>query len=242
MVFASMLFVFLFLVANLASQIALRNPRGKNIAMLVFSLVFYAWSGPRYLLLLMGMVLICWLGALLVESTGRPKLWLGVTVGLCLGILGVFKYTGFFLQNLQNVFGVPEVIPAIALPIGISFYTFQLISYVVDVYRGEVQAQQKYWVLLLYASLFHQCIAGPIVRYQDIHRDILQRRTTPAEISRGISRFTVGLAKKAILANGCAVVADGFFDVGVEELAALPAAGILLGAFAFTLQIGRAHV
>ncbi len=237
MVFASMLFVFLFLVANLASQIALRNPRGKNIAMLVFSLVFYAWSGPRYLLLLMGMVLICWLGALLVESTGRPKLWLGVTVGLCLGILGVFKYTGFFLQNLQNVFGVPEVIPAIALPIGISFYTFQLISYVVDVYRGEVQAQQKYWVLLLYASLFHQCIAGPIVRYQDIHRDILQRRTTPAEISRGISRFTVGLAKKAILANGCAVVADGFFDVGVEELAALPAAGILLGAFAFTLQI-----
>ena len=93
MVFASMLFVFLFLVANLASQIALRNPRGKNIAMLVFSLVFYAWSGPRYLLLLMGMVLICWLGALLVESTGRPKLWLGVTVGLCLAIINLLGAT-----------------------------------------------------------------------------------------------------------------------------------------------------
>ena len=237
MVFASMLFVFLFLAANLVSQLALKRPQAKNIAMLVFSLVFYAWSGPRYLLLMMAMVFLCWLGARMVESTERPKFWLVLTVALCLGILGVFKYTGFFLQNIQSLFGVPEVIPAIALPIGISFYTFQLISYVVDVYRREVPAQRKYWVLLLYASLFHQCIAGPIVRYQDIHRDILRRRTKPAEVSQGITRFTVGLAKKAILANGCAVVADHFFDLGAEELAAVPAAGILLGAFAFTLQI-----
>ena len=232
-----MLFVFLFLAANLVSQLALKRPQAKNIAMLVFSLVFYAWSGPRYLLLMMAMVFLCWLGARMVESTERPKFWLVLTVALCLGILGVFKYTGFFLQNIQSLFGVPEVIPAIALPIGISFYTFQLISYVVDVYRREVPAQKKYWVLLLYASLFHQCIAGPIVRYQDIHRDILRRRTKPAEVSQGITRFTVGLAKKAILANGCAVVADHFFDLGAEELAAVPAAGILLGAFAFTLQI-----
>lgn len=237
MVFASMLFVTLFLTANLLSQILITNVKAKNIVMLAFSLVFYAWSGPRYLLLLLAMVLICWLGALLVESTGSPKLWLVITVALCLGILGVFKYTGFFLSNIQGIFGVPSVIPEIVLPIGISFYTFQLISYVVDVYRKEVRAQQKYWMLLLYASLFHQCIAGPIVRYQDIHRDILRRRAAPAEISRGISRFTVGLAKKAILANGCAVVADSFFDLGVDELAAVPAAGILLGAFAYTLQI-----
>ena len=240
MVFASMLFVFFFLTANLISQLVLKTAKAKNIAMLVFSLIFYSWSGPRYLFLLLAMVAICWAGARRIqagEEQKERKVTLIITVALCLAILGVFKYTGFFLLNLQLLFGVPEVIPNIVLPIGISFYTFQLISYVVDVYRGEVAAQEKYWVLLLYASLFHQCIAGPIVRYQDINDDIIRRRVTPAEISRGISRFTVGLAKKAILANGCAVIADRFFEVGPQELTAVPALGILLAAFAFTLQI-----
>ena len=240
MVFASMLFVFFFLTANLISQLVLKTARGKNIAMLVFSLIFYSWSGPRYLFLLLGMVLICWLGALGIQrSRGKRerKRYLILTVALCLVILGIFKYTGFFLGTFQSLFGVPETIPTIVLPIGISFYTFQLISYVVDVYRRQVRAQEKYWVLLLYASLFHQCIAGPIVRYQDIRQDIIRRRATLGEISRGISRFTVGLAKKAILANGCAAIADAFFEVGPEELAAVPALGILLAAFAFTLQI-----
>ncbi|MCF0121499.1 MAG: MBOAT family protein, partial [Oscillospiraceae bacterium] len=134
-------------------------------------------------------------------------------------------------------FGAPKIIPEIVLPIGISFYTFQLISYVIDVYRGEVRAQKKYWLLLLYASLFHQCIAGPIVRYQDVNEDIVKRKVTTAEISRGISRFTIGLAKKAILANGCAAIADSFFNVSADKLAAVPAMGILLAAFSFTLQI-----
>lgn len=240
MVFASMLFVFLFLTANLVSQIALKSTRAKNIAMLAFSLVFYSWSGPRYLFLLLGMVFICWIGGLLIQSAREKsprRRALILTVTLCLLILGIFKYTGFFLSNVQAIFGVPQVIPSIVLPIGISFYTFQLISYVVDVYRGEVKAQEKYWMLLLYASLFHQCIAGPIVRYQDIQNDILTRKATPTEISRGITRFTVGLAKKAILANGCAAVADAFLVMNAQELAAVPAMGILLGAFAFTLQI-----
>ena len=240
MVFASMLFVFCFLTANLISQLVLKTAKAKNIAMLVFSMIFYSWSGPRYLFLLLAMVFICWVGALRIQrSPGKKerKRYLVITIALCLAILGFFKYTGFFLSNFQAIFGVPEVIPTIVLPIGISFYTFQLISYVVDVYRREVPAQKKYWVLLLYASLFHQCIAGPIVRYQDINQDIRRRKATPAEISRGISRFTVGLAKKAILANGCAAIADTFFDVGAEELAAVPALGILLAAFAFALQI-----
>ena len=240
MVFASMLFVFFFLTANLISQIVLTTPKAKNIAMLVFSIIFYSWGGPRYLFLLLAMVAICWVGALQVQKRqdGRErKIALIITIGLCLVILGIFKYTGFFCATFQGIFGVPENIPNIVLPIGISFYTFQLISYVVDVYRKEVAAQKKYWVLLLYASLFHQCIAGPIVRYQDIHQDIIRRRATPAEIGRGVSRFTVGLAKKAILANGCAAVADTFFEVGAAELAAVPALGILLAAFAFTLQI-----
>lgn len=240
MVFSSMLFVFVFLTANLISQVVLKTVKSKNIAMLVFSLVFYSWSGPKYLFLLLGMVLICYVGALLVERAGEQqikKLCMIVTVALCLLILGIFKYTGFLLGNVQSIFGVPKVVPQIVLPIGISFYTFQLLSYVVDVYRQEVPAQKKYWVLLLYASLFHQCIAGPIVRYQDVCDDIASRKTTIQEISSGISRFAIGLAKKAILANGCAVIADGFFAVSSQELAALPVLGVMLGALAYMLQI-----
>ena len=240
MVFSSMLFVFLFLTLNLLSQIYFQDVKKKNIAMLVFSLVFYSWSGPRYLILLAGMTFICWLGALLISSTPIGKVqkrFMIITVALCLIILGVFKYTGFFLTNIQGIFGVPKVIPQIVLPIGISFYTFQLISYVVDVYRGEVRPQRKYWMLLLYASLFHQCIAGPIVRYQDVAEDIRKRKVNLNEISAGISRFTVGLAKKAVLANGCAAVADSLLSTNVTELAAMPALGIFLGGAAFTLQI-----
>ncbi|MBR2716786.1 MAG: MBOAT family protein [Oscillospiraceae bacterium] len=238
MVFSSLLFVFPFLTANLLSQILIKSPRKKNIAMLIFSLIFYSWSGPRYLILLVGMSFICYVGAQLIEASERhQRLCMWVTVLLCLVILGIFKYTGFFLTNIQGIFGVPEVIPRIVLPIGISFYTFQLISYVVDVYRGEVEAQKKYWMLLLYASLFHQCIAGPIVRYQDIRDDIVSRRTTQREISEGISRFAAGLAKKAILANGCAAVADSLLAAGESELASLPSLGVFFGACAYTLQI-----
>ena len=191
MVFSSMLFVFLFLTLNLLSQIYLQDIKKKNIAMLVFSLVFYSWSGPRYLILLVGMTFICWMGALLISSTPIGKVqkrYMIITVAMCLVILGIFKYTGFFLTNFQGIFGVPKVIPQIVLPIGISFYTFQLISYVVDVYRGEVKPQRKYWMLLLYSSLFHQCIAGPIVRYQDVAEDIRRRKVSLDEISAGISR------------------------------------------------------
>ncbi len=235
-----MLFVFAFLPANLLSQALLKSPRAKNIAMLVFSLVFYSWAGPRYLLLLAGMSLICWAGALIIERAdpdGMGPFWLTLTVGLCLAILCIFKYLGFILQNIKDIFGVPELIPAIALPIGISFYTFQLISYVVDVYRGEVEAQRSYWMVLLYASLFHQCIAGPIVRYKDVREDLLWRRTKPTEVSEGVSRFAVGLAKKAVLANGCAAIADQLLLTDAGAMASVPAMGVLLGAVVFTMQI-----
>ena len=240
MVFSSMLFVFFFLTANLISQFVLKTPRSKNIAMLVFSLIFYSWSGPRYLILLAGMVFVCWLGALLIaQAPGKKtrKRYMIVTVAICLGLLGFFKYTGFLCGNLNALIGVPKTIPNIILPVGISFYTFQLISYVVDVYRGEVKPQAKYWMLLLYASLFHQCIAGPIVRYQDVNEDIVRRRASLTEISQGISRFCIGLAKKAILANGCAVIADSLITVSSAELAAVPALGIIIGGIVYSLQI-----
>ncbi len=206
--------------------------------MLGFSLIFYAWAGIRYLPLLLGMTFICWFFALRIAGTQeikRRKLSLGIGVALCLLILGIFKYLTFILGEIQIFTGVPEVIPEIVLPIGISFYTFQLISYVVDVYRGDTQPQRKDWLLLLYSSLFHQCIAGPIVRYRDIADDINSRKTKPSEISVGITRFAVGLAKKAVLANGCAAIADKFF--AADTVGTASACGIWLGALCYMLQI-----
>ena len=238
MVFSSMLFVFVFLTLNLLSQVLIKDVTGKNIAMLAFSLVFYSWAGPKYLVLLVGMALICWAGAVAIERfPERKKAVLIATIIVSLAILGVFKYTGFFLTTFKALFDVPKVIPEIALPIGISFYTFQLISYVVDVFKGEVNAQKKYWIVLLYASLFHQCVAGPIIRYADIESDLLLRRTSTDDISKGISRFTIGLAKKAVLANGCAAIADSMLVFDHNELSHMPATGILLGVIAYTLQI-----
>ena len=166
MIFASLLFVFVFFTANILSQILIPSTKWKNIAMLLFSLFFYAWTGLRCLLIMLTMVLICKVGAVAIEEAGlqdkSKKFPLTLTIAACLGILGFFKYTGFFVSSVVNVTGAELTIPEIVLPIGISFYTFQLISYVVDVYRGEVEAQRSYWKLLLYACLFHQCIAGPI--------------------------------------------------------------------------------
>ena len=238
MVFASLVFVFLFFIANIITQALVPSMRAKNIVMLSFSLFFYAWAGVRYVFLLLGMTLICWFAARMISRTderGKKKLWMILGVALALAILGFFKYTGFFLRNLQLLTGFPQVIPEIVLPIGISFYTFQLISYVVDVYRGDAEAQQKYWLLLLYASLFHQCIAGPIVRYRDVNEDILNRRVKPAELSTGITRFAVGLAKKAVLANGCAAVADAL--LASQTLGQTSVLGVWLGMLGYMLQI-----
>ena len=238
MVFSSLLFVFLFLTLNLVSQAALRGVRQKNIAMLIFSLVFFSWAGPRYVALLLLDTALCWLFALRIEKNLRTKKRsLVLCTALLLAVLAVFKYTGFLLGNLQSLTGWPEVIPEIVLPIGISFYTFQLISYVADVYRGEVPAQKKYWMLLLYASLFHQCIAGPIVRYRDVAADLERRQVDSAEVSRGVSRFTVGLAKKAVLANSVAALADRWLPLTAEGLSAIPTAGLWLGGFCYMLQI-----
>ena len=161
MVFSSLIFLFLFLVLNLTIYLFVKD-KYKNIVLLVFSLIFYAWGGPKYLLLLVGETFASWFFALRIEKTendrGR-KLYMAGECVVLLGLLGYFKYAVFFLENFQMLFGVPEVIPNIVLPIGISFYTFQLLSYVVDVYRGEIHAQPAFWKLLLYSSLFHQCIA-----------------------------------------------------------------------------------
>ncbi len=194
-------------------------------------------GGPPLLLLLLGMTFVCYLGGLLIETkAAHKKLWLTLTLCISLGLLAFFKYTGFFLSNFQLIFGVPETIPGITLPIGISFYTFQLISYVIDVYRKEVAAQRKYWLLLLYASLFHQCIAGPIIRYSDVNEELINRTATREDMAHGITRFAAGLAKKAVLANGCAMLVSNLVEKPTD-LTRVSGAAILLAAVAYMLEI-----
>ena len=239
MVFSSLIFLFLFLVLNLTIYLCVKD-KYKNIVLLVFSLIFYAWGGPKYLLLLVGETFASWFFALRIEKTendrGR-KLYMAGECVVLLGLLGYFKYAVFFLENFQMLFGVPEVIPNIVLPIGISFYTFQLLSYVVDVYRGEIHAQPAFWKLLLYSSLFHQCIAGPIVRYETVANEIDNRKVSQTDIYVGVRRFCIGLAKKAILANSCAEIADSLILPGSDALAAQSTLGLWLGMFAYMLQI-----
>lgn len=241
MVFSSLFFVLFFLPLNLALYLFMPNIKAKNIEMLIFSLIFYSWGGPRYLILLLGMVFIAWGSAVLIEKyredRQRKKQWLTLGCGALVAVLGVFKYLTFLLANVQTVTGFPSAVPQIVLPIGISFYTFQLLSYVVDVYRGEVKAQQKYWMLLLYAGLFHQCIAGPIVRYEYVAEELEDRTVRLSGMGAGIRRFFIGLAKKAVLANSCASIADALVPMAAEELAKIPAAGLWVGMLMYMLQI-----
>ncbi|MBQ2677070.1 MAG: MBOAT family protein [Clostridia bacterium] len=211
MVFSSLLFLYAFFPICLIFYMLARTTQQKNGVLLLFSLIFYTWGEPKYVLLLLFMSFADWLFALLIQwskSKAAKRIFLVLACIVNLGLIAVFKYGMFFLSGLKAVSGFPEVIPAIALPIGISFYTFQLLSYVIDVYRGDVKAQHKYHIVLLYASLFHQCIAGPIVRYRDVENELLCRKVNVTEISDGIIRFTVGLAKKALLANTCGMLAD----------------------------------
>lgn len=243
MVFSSLIFVFIFLTCNLVVYF-LVDAKSQNKVMLIFSLIFYAWGGPRYLLLLVGETLISWFCALKIEEVRQKegqdkkvKLYLVLECVALLGLLCIFKYLGFILGNVNKLTGFPSKVPNIALPIGISFYTFQLISYVADVYKGKTAAQPVFWKLLLYSSLFHQCIAGPIVRYQTIADEIDNRRITPNDIYMGIRQFSVGLAKKAVLANSCAAAADTLLPKGVSSLEMQPFTGLWLGMIFFMLEI-----
>ena len=250
MVFSSLLFIFAFLPLCLAANYVFKSNKSKNIVLLIFSLFFYTWGEPVYVLLLIFMTLCDWLAALHISkatTNGKRKAILVLACLINLGLIGYFKYTGFILTNIRSLFGVPEIIPEILLPIGISFYTFQLLSYVVDVYRKEVPAQKNFFWLLLYSSLFHQCIAGPIVRYKDVEYEILHRTTNTREISEGIFRFAVGLGKKVLVANICGglsdslLVADSLMATSsaeaLAELSDRSAIGLWLGVLLYMLQI-----
>ena len=235
MVFSSLIFLFLFLPACVLLYFARPSISYKNWVLVVFSLYFYAWGEPLYVLLLLFSTFINYLIGRLINGPDNPKgkLWMILSVIFNLSLLGYFKYIGFFVENL-NLLGLHLTAPQVSLPIGISFYTFQTLSYVIDVYRGQVEVQRSYRNFLLYVSLFPQLIAGPIVRYSEIEPQLSQRKINYASIFYGLLRFCIGLAKKVLLANYAGQVATQLLG---GTLSATTTLGGWLGILMYTFQI-----
>ena len=202
MLFSSIPFAFYFLPAVLVLYFAVPF-RFKNAVLLTFSLFFYGWGEPVYLLLMMASIVAGWIFGLLIgkyRGTPKARLFLIASLVTSLGLLGWFKYADFAVENL-NALGLQLTLPGIALPIGISFYTFQILSYTIDVYRGDVESQKNIVDFGAYVSMFPQLIAGPIVRYADVARQLKSRTHSVEKASLGVRRFVIGLAKKVLIAN-----------------------------------------
>ena len=205
-----------------------------NAVLIIFSLIFYAWGEPIYVALMIVSVFMNYVVGVFIDG-GRHKSKSALIVGLILniGIIAVFKYADFLAETL-NAVGVPVPKPGIALPIGISFFTFQSISYIIDVYRGQVRAQKDFFSLLLYISMFPQLIAGPIVRYSTISAEINRRSISMHDLAEGSFRFLVGLGKKVILANQLGELSAAFLD---GDFASLSTGGAWIGILAYTLYV-----
>lgn len=239
MLFTEPTFLFFFLPLLLGGYVVAPN-RLRNLLLAASSLVFYAWEYPPHLLLLLASIVVNYgLGLALATATERRRgLILRLGIILNLGILGYFKYAGFLVENLNTSLasvGIPEIgVPQVALPLGISFFTFQAMSYVVDVYRRETSAQRSLVDLTLYISLFPQLIAGPIVRYRQLCSQLAERCVSRRDFAIGLRRFTIGLGKKVLIANTVAETADQVFALPVHELT--PAVA-WLGVACYTIQI-----
>lgn len=240
MVFSNLFFIYLFLPLNLILYYAVPNKTWKNVVLLLFSLFFYSWGEPVWVFLLMLTAFLDYTWAKCIEYfnlTGqqrRKKIALIASLVFDLGMLSVFKYSGFVVENINLLTGLSLPVPQIALPIGISFYTFQTISYVLDVYRGQVAAQKRYYKYLMYLSSYHQLVAGPIVRYSDVAAEIENRTVSAQDFSEGITRFCLGLTKKVVVANVAGSLAGNYLDA---DLASLSVAGAWFGVLLYTLQI-----
>lgn len=235
MVFSSLIFLFVFLPLCLAVYYLIPSIRGKNIVLLLFSLVFYAWGEPVYVLLMIASSMFNYgMGRAMGRFPQKKKLILALAVVVNLAALSVFKYAGLLVETVNLIPGVALPVPEIALPIGISFYTFQAMSYVVDVYRERAQVQKSPYRFLLYVSMFPQLIAGPIVRYADIEKQLNHREHTAENSFYGLLRFSIGLGKKILIADYAGQIATRLLDV---QLATSTTAGLWLGLLMFTFQI-----
>ncbi len=242
MLFTSIVFLYYFLPILLILYY-LAGKKIRNYILLVFSLLFYAWGEPKFVLLMIFMVFVNYIVGILIdkekiENDKSKKAKIILTVGIIanIAIIGYFKYSMFFMESINSFFNLTLEVKTIKLPIGISFFTFQAMSYIIDVYRNDGKVQKNLGNLMLYISLFPQLIAGPIVRYSTVDDQIRDRSETVALFESGINRFVIGLGKKIIFANGLAVVADKSFNYvnnGIEISILFAWAGIIC----YTLQI-----
>ena len=216
MIFSSIPFLYYFLPAVLAVYF-LTPRRGKNAVLLLASLLFYGWGEPKLLWLMVFTIVVFYLCGLAIgraETRRGKKLWLIVSIAVGVGLLGLFKYADFFLSSVNAVTGLSIPLLKLALPVGISFYTFQSLSYTIDVYRGRVPPQKNPISFGAYVALFPQLIAGPIVRYSDVARELEQRTHSWENVGLGLRRFIVGLSKKVILADNLAMLARLYRESG----------------------------
>lgn len=231
MVFSSVIFLFLFLPVVLGVYFLCPKQQAKNLWLIAASLLFYAFSGLWYVLLLLFSVLCNYIAGLFVSGR-KPVLYAAVAVNL--GILGVFKYLGFLAQTVNHLPGVSVPVPSIVLPVGISFFTFQGLSYVIDVYRNEQLKSTKFSDVLLYISLFPQLVAGPIVRYEDVAHEVRSRSHTWENLARGLRRFIIGLSKKLLIADVCGSVVAQVYGA---DASILDSRAAWLGAVCYLMQI-----
>ena len=217
MLFSGIPFLFYFLPAVLILYFLVPK-KLRNGVLLVSSLLFYAWGEPKYVVLMIVSILLFYGYGLAVEKSRRPKLWLALAVVTGAAMLGLFKYADFAVENFNALTGLSVPLLKLALPIGISFYTFQCVSYVVDVYRKDTKAQKNIIHFGTYVSMFPQLIAGPIVRYVDVERELVDRRTTAEDFSDGLFQFLTGLGKKVLIANNLGALTEVFRASGEKSV------------------------
>ena len=224
MVFSNLFFIYMFFVPFLFCYFVSPNIKVKNAVLIIFSLIFYAWGEPVYIWLLIFSTVLNYLSGLIIgKLRDKPGAKAAVAISLVIniGMLVLFKYSGFIVSNINSLFSLNIHIPRIALPIGISFYTFQSMSYTIDCYWDTVKVQKNYFKFLMYVSMFPQLVAGPIVRYSDVEGQISSRKASLSDISNGITRIAIGLAKKVILANNLYSIVQSFFTSDMSSVSVL---------------------
>ena len=240
MVFSSLTFLFFFFSVTFVLYYVCKNRVYRNTILLIASIIFYSWGEPRLIALMLLASAVAYAGGLLMEKFETEQKYKAkktvfiITVILLVLNLFWFKYLNFAVDNINLLLENDIKIKHIALPIGISFYTFQILSYVIDLYKKEVAVQKNYFYLTLYVTFFPQLIAGPIVRYQTVEEEIHNRYENLDDITEGVKRFIVGLAKKAIIANNVASVAKIIYE---GDSAVYGTAMYWVAAIAYTLQI-----
>lgn len=238
MLFSSLTFIFIYLPIVLILYFF--TPRKyKNILLLVVSLLFYSWGEPKYIIIMIFSIVINYIFGIIMdknkEKTTNKKIVLIISIIFNIGLLVLFKYANFIIGNINNIFNISIDKLNIIMPIGISFYTFQILSYVVDVYRKKVEVQKNILTLGAYIALFPQLIAGPIVRYETVEKELSERKHTLQNFIDGSKRFIIGIGKKVIIANNVAVIADQILDS--SAINSYSSIIVWIGMISYTLQI-----